>query len=129
MQSRKSTVLALLTLGILLPLGTVTRAAETDQPAASAVAPATTPATDLAALDADVGLSPEQKAAVNTLLAEMKAGRRAVKQDASLSAADKKTKTTALNREIFAKIKALMTPEQFAKWEKLQEAIRATRKK
>lgn len=78
-------------------------------------------------LEADVGLSPDQKAPVNTLLAEMKARRRAVKEDASLSPAYKRTTGTAVSHEIVGQIRSLMTPEQLAKWKKLQEGIRAAR--
>jgi hypothetical protein len=62
------------------------------------------------------------------LLAKLKADRRALKEDASLSPEDKK-KTASVNQEIFGKIKALMTAEQYTKWEKLQAAIRASRSK
>jgi periplasmic protein CpxP/Spy len=87
-------------------------------------------AEDIAKLEADAGLNDEQKAQVNALLNELKEKRRAIKEDASLSSEEKKAKTKALNQEIQGKdgkIKAVMTVEQFAKWEKLQEARRAVR--
>lgn len=60
-------------------------------------------------------------------MTELNTKRREVRNDTNLSDADKKTKTKTINEEINGKIKALMTAEQFAKWEKLQAARRAAR--
>jgi lipase chaperone LimK len=101
-------------------------------PAAAKKAEAAKPtAEEIAKLDAEVGLSSEQKTKVEGLLSELKQKRRAIKEDASLSDEQKKAKTKAINEDILGKdgkIKALMTAEQFAKWQKLQDAIRAARK-
>jgi len=139
MKHQSLTRLAIVALGALVGFGTVARAAETNTPAnppaekkAEAAKPTAKPtAEDIAKLDEAVGLSAEQKAKVSALLRELNEKRRAIKEDTSLSSEEKKTKTKALNEEIQGKdgkIKALMTAEQFAKWEKLQAARRAARK-
>ncbi len=97
---------------------------------AIAKATSTPTAVDIASLEVAVGLSDEQKSKVATLLTELKAKRRAIKEDVGLSSEEKKTQTTALNHEILGKggrINAVMTDEQFARWDKLQQAIRAAR--
>jgi len=87
-------------------------------------------ATDIAKLEAAVGLSDEQNTKVQGLLNELKDKRREIKGDANLSRNEIRVKMKALNEEYLGKggrINALMTAEQFAKWNKLQQAIRAAR--
>ena len=67
-----------------------------------AVAPAPT-ATDIAKLEAEVGLNDEQKSKVSALLEELIEKRRAIKRDTGLSSEEKKTKMKALNEEILGK--------------------------
>jgi hypothetical protein len=50
------------------------------------------------------------------------------KEDASLDKEQQKAKIKAINHEIYDKIKAVMSADQFTKWEKLQAARRAARK-
>ena len=51
--------------------------------------------------------------------------RRAMYKDASLSEAEKEAKNKVIVAETREKIKALLTPEQYAKWQKLHEARKA----
>jgi len=84
-------------------------------------------AADLAKLEAEVGLNDEQKSKVSALLGELIDKRRPIKLDSSLSSEERKTKMKALNEEFLGKggkINVLMTAEQFAKWEKFQQARR-----
>jgi hypothetical protein len=133
MKRNKMTVIAILALGGLMAFGSMANAADETKPAAPAAekkAEAAKPApsaADIAKLEAEVSLTEEQKTKVAALLTEMKGKRRAVSEDASLSKEDKKAKTKVVNHEITEKIKAAMTPEQYTKWEKLQQARRDAR--
>jgi protein CpxP len=127
-------MLAILVLGGVMNFSSIANAADETKPAAPAaekkVEAAKPTAEDVAKLDAEVGLSAEQKNKVDALLSELKQKRRAIKEDVSLSAEQKKANNKAINEEILGKdgkIKALMTAEQFAKWQKLQDARRASR--
>lgn len=134
MKHNQTNAVAVLTLGAMLAFSSIATAADETKPAGLAaekkVETAKPTAEDVAKLEAAVGLTEEQKTKVNALLNELKEKRRAIKEDASLSADEKKAKGKTLNEEIqgkSGKIKALMTEEQFAKWQKLQEARRAAR--
>lgn len=134
MKHNQPTAVAILTLGAVLAFNSIATASDETKPAVPAaekkVGAAKPTAEAVAILEAAVGLTEEQKTKVNALLNELKEKRRAIKEDASLSADEKKAKGKTLNEEIQGKngkIKALMTEEQFAKWQKLQEARRAAR--
>ncbi len=134
MKRNQTNLIAMLALGGMIAFIAIAPAADETKPEAPAAAKkveAEKPtAADVAKLEAEAGLSAEQKTKVDALLTELKAKRRAIKEDASLSADEKKSKNKAINEEIQGKdgkIKALMTAEQFAKWQKLQEARRAAR--
>lgn len=135
MKRNQTSMIAVLALGGMMAFTAIATAADQAKPASppaeKKVEAAKPTAEDIAKLDAEVGLSAEQKTKVEGLLSELKQKRRAIKEDASLSDEQKKAKTKTLNEDILGKdgkIKALMTAEQFAKWQKLQEAIRAARK-
>jgi len=131
MKTNKINTVAILALGGVMAFCTVTNAADEPKPAAPAAEKTTKvaapPALDISKLEAEVGLTEEQKTKVAALLAEMKEKRSAVRKDASLSPEDQKAKTKAVNDEVYGKIKAVMTPEQYVKWEKLQQARRDAR--
>jgi hypothetical protein len=134
MKLNQTNLIAVLALGGMMAFTAIAPAQEAkpEAPAAAKKVEAAKPtAEDVAKLEAEVGLSAEQKTKVSALLNELKAKRRAINEDASLSADVKKAKTKALNEEILGKdgkIKKLMTAEQFAKWQKAQDALRASRK-
>jgi hypothetical protein len=99
---------------------------ETPAPAAEKKASATVPTeADIAKREADLGLSPELTAKVDALMKEQNARRKQMYQDANLSEADRAAKNKAIVAETREKIKAVLTPEQYAKWEKLHEARKA----
>lgn len=123
MNTKSKLLLALL--ASLLTCGTAVVTVAADAPPASPAAPTTE---QLAKLEADIGLNAEQKAKVTALLDQMKSKRRAIKENASLDRDQKKQQTKVSDEAIRAQIKAAMSAEQFAKWDKLQEAIRLTRK-
>lgn len=130
MKTNKMTAIAILALGGVMTFSSITNAAETNVPAAPAAekkaeaAPVPTQA-DIAKLEADLGLSPELTAKIEALQKDQNARRKVVFQDASLSKADQEAKSKVIVAETREKIKALLTPEQYAKWEKLHEARKA----
>jgi len=134
MKTNKMTTIAILALGGMMAFTAIATAQEAkpaSPPAEKKVEAAKPTAEDIAKLESELGLTAEQKTKVDGLLSELKQKRRAIKEDRSLSDEQKKAKTKALNEEIQGqdgKIKALMTAEQCAKWQKLQDAIRAARK-
>lgn len=124
MRTHTRTSLAMLALGGLIAFGSPALAVDDKKPAP---AEKKTTAEDIAKLEQAVGLSAEQKSKVAALLTELNTKRRAVRGDSTLSSEDKKAKTKAGDTEVLGKIKEAMTAEQFAKWEKLQEARRKAR--
>jgi periplasmic protein CpxP/Spy len=130
MKCNKLTAIAILALGGVLAINTIATAADETKPAAPAAgkkaeaAPAPTEA-DIAKLEADLGLSPELTAKIEALQKDQNARRKVMYADASLSKEDKEAKNKAIVDETREKIKALLTPEQFAKWQKLHEARKA----
>lgn len=134
MKPNQMTVIATLTLGAVLAFNSIAAAAAEAKPAApvaeNIVETVKPTAEDVAKLEAAVGLTEQQRTKVDALLNELKEKRRAIKEDANLTVDEKKAKGKTLNEEIQGKngkIRALMTEEQFAKWQKLQEARRALR--
>jgi periplasmic protein CpxP/Spy len=101
--------------------------AKTETATPKAEAAASPAAVDLAKLEAEVGLTEEQKTQVAALLRQTHEMRRAIRNDTSLTDAEKKAKMKTVVPEINVKIKALMSEEQYGKWETLQAARRAAK--
>jgi len=140
MKHNQMTATAVLALGGVIAFSSIASAADETKPAAPTVekkteaalatekkaetAPVPTEA-DLAKLEADIGWSAEVKDKVDALMKEQNARRKEIYQDASLSEAEKEVKNKAIVAETREKIKAVLTPEQYAKWQKLHEARKA----
>lgn len=124
------TAIVILALGGVMTFSSITNAAETNAPAAPAAekkagaAPAPTEA-DLAKLEADLGLSPELTAKIEALQKDQNARRKVVFQDASVPKEDQEARSKVIVTETREKIQALLTPEQFTKWQKLHEVRKA----
>ncbi len=86
----------------------------------------------------ELNLTPEQTAKLQTIVRERMEKMRALRQDTSLSAEERREKFQAGREELLAEVKKVLTPEQFEKWkarqglmtgggqrpmERLQEAI------
>jgi periplasmic protein CpxP/Spy len=149
MKTNKMTVPAILALGGLMAFGTMARGqatnsapppaekkietppanaeAKTGTATPKAEAAASPAAVDLAKLEAEVGLTEDQKTQVAVLLRQTHEMRRAVRNDTSLTDEEKKAKMRTIVPEINGKIKALMSEEQYAKWQTLQAARRAAK--
>jgi hypothetical protein len=129
MKSNQMTAIAILAIGGAIAFNSIATAADEAKPAApaaerKAAAPAPTE-DDIAKLEADLGLPFELKAKLEAVVKEQNARRKEMYRDASLSDAEKATKNKAIVAEAREKIKALLTPEQFEKWQKLHEAQKA----
>ena len=83
----------------------------------------------LAVLAEKLNLTDEQQAAIKPILAIEANDITAVRQDNSLSGEQKQTKIAGIREASDAKINALLTPEQQAKWAKLKENAKQERNK
>lgn len=72
----------------------------------------------------ELNLTAEQKEQLKPLLQQELQQARAIRQDATLSAADKRAKLKALREEMAPKMKQILTPEQLAKWQKMRQEHR-----
>jgi hypothetical protein len=66
-----------------------------------------------------LNLTDDQKPKFKAILQSTMEKRKALHEDKSLSAADRQAKTKAIQDDSNAQIKALLTEEQFAKWQKM----------
>lgn len=124
------TAIAVLALGGMITFTTLAPAADEVKPAVPAVekkseAKVVPTEADIAKLEADLGLSAELSAKVDELMKDQNARRKEMSKDASLSETEKTAKNKAIVGETREKIKAVLTPEQYTKWEKLHEARKA----
>ena len=75
---------------------------------------------------ADLGLTAEQKAKLKPVVLEQRKQAKAVREDAALDAAAKQEKLRPINRDANQQMKAILTPEQ---WTKFQDARKALAEK
>lgn len=68
---------------------------------------------------AALNLTDDQKPKFQAIMSAANDKRKALHEDASLSAADKQAKAKAIQEDTTTQMKALLTAEQFAKWEKM----------
>lgn len=73
----------------------------------------------LGAVLRQLDLSAEQRASVKTILEDMATQAKAIKDDTSLTPQQKRAKAAELRRATIAKIEAVLTPEQLAKFREL----------
>lgn len=74
-------------------------------------------------------LTPDQKTKLDPVLADDAQKLRAIRQDSTLSADDKKTKSAAVRQDTEAKLKATLTGDQWKQYKKLKEERRSAAKK
>ena len=72
-------------------------------------------------------LTDEQKPKVEAIMKGASEKRKALREDTAMTPDDKKAKGKALQEETSAQMKAVLTPEQFAKWEKMAQGMRGNR--
>jgi len=69
-------------------------------------------------------LTDDQKPKIEALMKSSMEKRKALREDTSLSMEDKKAKAKAIQEDMAAQMKAVLTPEQFAKFEKMSQGMR-----
>jgi Spy/CpxP family protein refolding chaperone len=132
MKLNQITVVAALALGSLLNFGTVVNAqdAASNAPAASATPAAPAPPAypgpgrgirqpTFEKLVALLNLTDEEKPKVEPIWTEYTKQAAEIRKDTSLSREDKMAKTKSLREDTAAKLKDILTPEQFTKFQKL----------
>lgn len=71
---------------------------------------------------AELNLTADQQKQMKEARTEMSTKVKALKNDTSLTDEQRKTKTKALRDEFNTKMKGILTPDQFAKWEKMNQS-------
>lgn len=126
MKLRKTTFLAALAAASLFAAGSAfAQNATTNAPGAGAstTAPPRAPRQRMDIAKA-LNLTDDQKAKVQPILDAQREKMRAVFQDDSLSPDDKRAKMKTIRDDTNAQLKPILTPEQFATWQKLQTRVR-----
>ena len=72
----------------------------------------------------ELNLTDDQKPKFKEIMTGAQAKRKALRDDTSLSAEDKKAKAKAIQEETTKEMKALLTEEQFTKWQKMAQGMR-----
>jgi Spy/CpxP family protein refolding chaperone len=72
----------------------------------------------------ELNLTEDQKPKFQEIMKSTQEKRKALRDDTSLSDADKKAKAKALREETNKQMKELLTAEQYAKWEKMAQGNR-----
>jgi Spy/CpxP family protein refolding chaperone len=119
-------LMAALALGALLACSSSLRAADTNTPAGTPPAGERGPGMrggrpDLAKT---LDLTEDQKPKVAAIMKEAGEKRKALREDTSLSQEDKRAKAKALQADTTAQMKAVLTADQFAKYEKMGPGMR-----
>jgi Spy/CpxP family protein refolding chaperone len=75
----------------------------------------------------DLGLTSEQKVKMKEIGQSLKGKMMAIKSDASLTKDQKKAQIGDVAKQHQADLKAVLSPEQFTKWEEMKKARRASK--
>jgi Spy/CpxP family protein refolding chaperone len=127
MKFNKTSIMAMIALGGLVTLSTIVNA-EDQKPAGPAAGEHKRPGGPggpggemRGKIAEELGLSEDQKAKMGEVMKEQAPKYKALREDTSLSKEDKMAKAKAIREEGAAKIKGILTPEQFEKWQKMQQ--------
>jgi periplasmic protein CpxP/Spy len=130
MKSTKNMLVAALAAGVLLAGGSSVFAQDsTNKPAGGPPAGERGPGMraghpDFAKM---LDLTDEQKPKVEAIMKGAMEKRQALRTDSSLTPEDKKAKAKAIQEDTATQMKAVLTPEQFAKWHKMSQGMRGNR--
>jgi hypothetical protein len=119
MKLNKTLALAALVAGSLFAGSTLQAQDSTNTP--SAGAPAVRNRPDFAK---ELNLTEDQKPKFQEIMKGAQQKRQALRADTSLSAEDKKAKAKAIQEDTTKQMKALLTEEQFTKWQKMAQGMR-----
>jgi Spy/CpxP family protein refolding chaperone len=126
MKSMKSTLIAALALGALLAGGSSLLAQDSTNKPAGERGPGMRGGgrPDFAKT---LDLTDEQKPKVDAIMKDSMEKRKALREDTAMSQEDKRAKGKAIQEETTAKMKEVLTPEQFTKYEKMVQGMRGQR--
>ena|SRR5450755_2783645 len=119
MKSTKTLLIAALAAGALLAGSSALRAQDaTNTPPAGEHGPGMKGRPNIAK---QLDLTDAQKPKVEAIMKGAMEKNRAVHEDASLTPEEKKAKAKAIREESATQMKAVLTPEQFAKWQEMSK--------
>jgi protein CpxP len=75
----------------------------------------------------ELNLTDDQKPKFQEILKSTADKRKALREDTSLTSEEKKAKAKALQEDTSTQMKALLTPEQFTKWQEMSKKMRGNR--
>lgn len=78
-------------------------------------------------MSSELNLTPDQKTKVTALMEDEAKQRKELRADASLSREQKREKGQALMADQEKKLKQILTPDQFQKWQKIRQEFRPHR--
>lgn len=127
MKLNKTLALAALIAGSLLAVGSIAQAQDSTTPSTNS--PAGGGARQRGMMNVDfltkrLALTDDEKTNVAAALADNRQKMRDLRQDASLSADDKRTQSKQLREDLNAKMKDILTPDQYTQWLKLSTVHR-----
>ena len=125
MKIQKSGLIAALTLGTLLACTGVGRAQSTNAPARGARRGSVQQRVDR--MNSELNLTADEKSKVTALFEADAKKRQELRADTSLSREEKRAKGQELMAEQDKKLKAILTPDQFEKWQKMRQQFRPRR--
>ena len=123
MKLTKTLALTALVAGSLFAGSTALQAqdAPKDKPAGAQAGPGQRGRPDFAK---ELNLTEDQKPKFKEIMQAATEKRKALREDTSLSAEDKKAKAKTIQEDTAKQMKALLTEEQFAKWQKMSQRPR-----
>ena len=139
MKSTKTLFLTALAVGSLLAFGTVANAGDTTNtppstPPAGAPPPGGPPGgpgmrgqAGFDRMAEQLNLTEDQKPKVQSIMKAQMDKMRGLRQDTSLTPEDRKAKMKAIREDSAAQMKAVLTAEQFEKWQAMQSQMRPHR--
>ena len=126
MKLNKTLALAALIAGSLLAGGAIAQAQDSTTPSTNSPAGGQRPRGMMSIdyLTKRLALTDDEKTNVAAALADNHQKMRDLRQDASLSADDKRTQAKQLHEDLNAKMKDILTPDQYAQWLKISTVHR-----
>ena len=118
------TLAALVAVGLLAGTALQAQDAPKDKPAAGPGGPGMRGGPNIDQIAKELNLTDEQKTKVKAALEERMQKAREVRQNNTLSSEDRKTKMKEIQDAFTAKMKEILTPEQFDKWQKQMQQRR-----
>ena len=131
MKSTKTMFFAALAVGGLLALSMAVRAADTNTPPSAPPVgqrpPGMRGGPTLDQLTQQLSLTDDQKAKVKIVLDARDQKLKDLRADTTLSPEDRRAQMQAIRQDVTAQLKAILTPEQFAKYQKMTPMGRGPR--